>query len=622
MLSAEEIQRDLELLKTIVLQHKAPDAALSVGSAVIGGEETPVFTKIPRNLQGVYKLALIAPDLPFLIYQDERYSYGESYQLASALAAALAHEYGLRKGDRVAICSRNNPEWCLACMAITMLGAIVVPMNSWWLGSEMLYGLEDSGSSLLFADQERIHRLIPYIGSTALRIVAIKPDGDSILQEFHDLIAKGRRLLKETSFEPEDVAPDDDATIMYTSGSTGTPKGVLSSHRAIINAIYSWIFVKEVTEILRPELREENPEFQPGILANVPLFHVTGSHAQFLASFLYRRKFVMMYKWNAEQALELIEKERLSILHGVPTMTWEVMHSPRFEQTDLSSLRSVQSGGAPRPPEHLNLMQQKFPDRVIPGLGYGLTETNAIGAIVSGKFYQSKPDSTGRPTAPLTSMRIVDDQGRVLDSGQIGEICIKGVTVMKGYWRKPEETAQVLKDGWFHTGDIGLLDQHGFLIIKDRAKDIVIRGGENIACAEVEYALAEHPAVCEVAVFGVPDERLGEVVAAAIMARPSITVNGEELQRFLQGRLAQFKIPCLFWFQSEQLERIASGKIAKKQIREACIKTLQPAQYSLRASLWQSFADALRESPFADRDQNRPGIRLVITKIKDLFRAL
>ncbi len=577
MLSPEEIQRDLDILRTIVLQHKALDAPLAVGTSVIAGEEMLIFTKVPRNLQGVYKLALAAPDRPFLIYQDERYSYGESYELATVLAAALAHKYGIRKGDRIAICSRNNPEWCLAYMAITILGAIVVPMNSWWQGSEMLYGLEDSGSSLLFADQERIDRLRPYLESTAIEIIAIKPHVDSTSQELHELIAHGRQLLEHTPFEPEDIAPDDDASIMYTSGSTGTPKGVLSSHRAIVSAIYSWIFVKEVTEILRPELREENPEFQPGILANVPLFHVTGSHAQFLASFLYLRKFVMMYKWNAEQALELIEQERLSVLHGVPTMTWEVMHSPRFEQTDLRSLRSVQSGGAARPPEHLNMMQQKFPGRAIPGLGYGLTETNAIGAIVSGKFYLSKPDSTGRPTAPLTSMRIVDDQGQVLDNGQVGEICIKGVTVMKGYWRKPEETAQVLKDGWFHTGDLGLLDEHGFLIIKDRAKDIVIRGGENIACAEVEYALAEHPAVSEVTVFGLPDERLGEVVAAAIMVQPGTTVSKEELQGFLQGRIAQFKIPAQFWMQNEQLERIASGKIAKKQIREAYIKRLKGA---------------------------------------------
>lgn len=573
MLSAEEIARDLSALREIVIRHKAPDAPLAVGSAVINGVETPIFTKIPQNLGDYYRLALNAPDLPFLIYQDERYSYGQAYRLAENLAKALVSEYQIAKGDRIAICSRNNPQWCIAYMAITMIGAIVVPMNSWWQGSEMHYGLQDSGTRLLFADQERIDRLQPHLGDLPLQIIAINPNPDSMHRDFAALVQLGAQLPPLKTADRQ-VLPEDDASIMYTSGSTGHPKGVLSSHRAIISALYSWLFVKEITEILRPELREENPQYQPGILANVPLFHVTGSHAQFLASFIYHRKFVMMYKWNAEQALELIEKERLSVLHGVPTMTWEVMNSPNFAQTDLSSLRSVQSGGASRPPEHLTMMQSKFSGRAIPGLGYGLTETNAVGAIITGKFYLAKPDSTGRPIQPLTSIRIEDEQGRVLENGQIGEICIKGVTVMKGYWNKPEETAKVLKDGWFHTGDIGMLDEHGFLIIKDRAKDIVIRGGENIGCAEVEYALCEHPQVCEVAVFGLPDERLGEVVAATVMVKPGATVNEAELQTFLQTRLAQFKIPSRIWLQTEQLERIASGKIAKKQIRDALIKDM------------------------------------------------
>ncbi|MDP2140078.1 MAG: class I adenylate-forming enzyme family protein [Gammaproteobacteria bacterium] len=573
MLSAEEIASDLNTLRDIVIRHKAPDAPLAVGSALINDIETPVFTKVPQNLHGLYRLALNNPDLPFLICGDERYSYGETYRLANNLATALINEYGIAKGDRIAVCSRNNPQWCITYMAITMIGAIVVPMNSWWQGSEMLYGLQDSGTRLLFADQERIDRLQPCLNGISLQIVAIGPEANSPWQDFRTLILKGADL-PPLRMEDREIFPEDAASIMYTSGSTGHPKGVLSSHRAIISALYSWLFVKEITEILRPELREDNPQYQPGILANVPLFHVTGSHAQFLASFIYHRKFVMMYKWNAEQALELIEKERLSVLHGVPTMTWEVMNSPQFAHTDLSSLRNVQSGGASRPPEHLAMMQKKFPERAIPGLGYGLTETNALGAIITGKFYLSKPDSTGRPIAPLTSIRIVNEDGEVLDNGQIGEICIKGPTIMMGYWNKPEETARVLKDGWFHTGDLGLLDEHGFLIIKDRAKDIVIRGGENIGCAEVEYALAKHPEVCEVAVFGLPDERLGEIVAATVMVKPNSTITEAELQAFLQTHLARFKIPSRIWLQSEQLERIASGKIAKKQIRDALIKAM------------------------------------------------
>ena len=580
MLSHEEILQDLQSLKEITLRHKAPEAELAVGTAIINGVETPVFSKVPDNLGGVYlSAAMLHPQLPFLVYQDQRYSFGETYAMAGQLAKSLEQRFGVAKGDRVTVCSRNNPEWCLAYMAITMLGAIVVPMNSWWRGSEMSFGIEDSGSKIIFADQERIDRLASLEKTVNVQIIAIKPGPQSPYPEIHALIEAG---AQGPAFDPavHPVAPDDDASILYTSGSTGNPKGVLSTHRAIINAIYTWKFAKEINEILRPELREANPPYQAGILANVPLFHVTGNHAQFLSSFLYQRKFVMMYKWDAEQALQLIEQERLSVLHGVPTMTWEVMNSPNFDKFDLSSLRSVQSGGAARPPEHLVMIEKKFSEQVLPGLGYGLTETNAIGALITGKFYLSKPHSTGRPTPPVTAMRIEDAQGRELPNGEIGEICIKGATIMKGYWKRPEDTAAAIKDGWFHTGDIGLLDEHGFLVIKDRAKDIVIRGGENIACAEIEYALAEHPAVCEAAVFGLPDERLGEVVGAAVMTMPGAVLTEEELGAFLAERLAQFKLPCFYRIQSEQLQRIASGKIAKKLIREeviASLKTTSPS---------------------------------------------
>ncbi|MFZ8976266.1 MAG: class I adenylate-forming enzyme family protein, partial [Pseudohongiellaceae bacterium] len=384
----------------------------------------------------------------------------------------------------------------------------------------------------------------------------------------------GCEPLEESDFDALGITPEHDASIMYTSGTTGHPKGVLSTHRGIISALFTWKFVKEINEILRPELREDNPPYQAALLANVPLFHVTGSHAQFLASFIYHRKFVMMYKWNAEAALELIESERISILHGVPTMTWEVMQSPNFATADLSSLRSVQSGGAPRPPEHLAMMVQKFPDKALPGLGYGLTETNALGAIISGKFYQSRPNSTGRPTPPLTQVRIVNEQGQTLPANEVGEICIKGPSVMKGYWNKPEATAEVLKDGWFHTGDLGLLDDLGFLIILDRAKDIVIRGGENIGCGDVEYAIHEHSAVSEVSVYGIPDSRLGEVPCATIMLKEGRSLTADELAGFLRDKIAAFKVPEKFYFQHEQLPRIASGKIAKKVLRQQAIDRL------------------------------------------------
>jgi long-chain acyl-CoA synthetase len=572
-LSEEQIQADLARLKDIAAAHKGPGAALETKTVTIDGVELDVFSRVPNKLGDLYKLGLEQADQTFLVYQDERFSFAETLDLALRMARVLQENYAVQLGDRVAICARNCPEWCISYMAITLVGAIAVPMNAWWKSPELKFGISDSESKLIFVDAARFALMQPFLHDSDLQIVMIKPEAESNYPEFYQL-ARSAEPLTDDELKTIQVLPEDGASIMYTSGSTGMPKGVLSTHRNIINALYTWKFVKEITEILRPELVEENPEFPPALLANVPLFHVTGSHAQFLASFVYLRKYVMMYKWDVEIALKLIEREKISVFHGVPTMSWEIMQSPNFESTDISSLRSVQSGGAPRPPEHLNMIMQKFAQNVIPGLGYGLTETNAIGAIISGKFYASRPNSTGRPSSPVTKVKIVDAAGNTLDAGEVGEICIKGPTVMKGYWNNPEATAAVLKDGWFYSGDIGKLDELGFLIILDRAKDIVIRGGENIGCAEVEYAISEHPEVSEVAVYGIPDERLGEVPCASIMLQQQSRLSAEELTEFLSARIANFKVPARFFFHYEQLPRIAAGKIAKKELRQKTIDLL------------------------------------------------
>jgi len=568
MLSREAALEDLRKLRQIVKEHKQPGTRLATHKEVVNGIEMEIFSNIPQSLADVYLQVADISNYDFLVYQDKRFTFGQTYDLAIRLAQILLQQYGIQKGDRIAICSRNNPEWCIAFMAITMMGAIAVPMNSWWTGPELRYGLQDSGAKIVFADRERIARIAPYIKPLGLEVIAINPGTSLAYEEFHSLLNTGKKPINSSL--PK-VNADDEATIIYTSGSTGFPKGVLATHRNITHALYTWLFVKEINEILRPELRESTAENQPAILANVPLFHVTGCHAQFLACFVFHRKFVMMHKWNPEAALKLIEQEGITIFHGVPTMTWEVMGSPNFEKTDLRSLRSVQSGGASRPPEHLALMLRKFPPRALPGLGYGLTESNAIGAIISGKFYEFNPHSTGRPSPPVTQIKIVNSERQELGPHQSGEICIKGPSVMKGYWKKPEETAAVMADGWLCTGDIGFIDDLGFLIIQDRAKDIVIRGGENISCTEVEYAITEHPAVSEVAVFGIPDARLGEIPCAVVMLLANRKLNDSALRDFLNERLATFKIPAYFYFQSTPLPRIASGKIDKQLIREQTI---------------------------------------------------
>lgn len=570
MLTDREIAADLEKLKEIATGMLAPESPFAIETAEIDGVELRVFSKAPRNLGAVYDLARNVADETFLVYLDERYSFAETLDMARRLARALRVEYRVRKGDRIAICARNSPEWCLAYMAATMIGAIAAPFNSWSTARELEFLIKDSGSRLIFADPPRLKLLGEAAGN--LDVVMIKPEDGCELPETCELLRR-HESIGDDELSDIDVQPEDDATLMYTSGSTGNPKGVLSSHRGVISALYTWLFVRGANDSLYTELVKEN--WQPAILANVPLFHVTGSHAQFLISFLSPRKFVMMYKWDPEVALQLIEQERISIFHGVPTMTWEIMVSENFERTDLSSLRGVQSGGAPRPPEHLAMMLEKFPPEAIPGLGYGLTETNALGAIIGYKFYASRPDSTGRPTPPVTDLRIVDEEGRELGTNEVGEICIKGPSVMKGYWNQPEATAEVLQDGWFRTGDIGRLDPLGFLVIMDRAKDIVIRGGENIACMEVEYAISEHPAVNEVSVYGIPDDRLGEVPAATVMLMPNRQLDTAQLCEFLAERLAAFKIPRMVRFQHEQLPRTGTGKIAKRELRRLAISSLK-----------------------------------------------
>lgn len=575
MLSDEEIRSDLARLKEIAVAHSSDDGPFALGQETIDGQSLRVFKRIPENLSQLYRLGLERAEADFLVYEEQRLSFAETLDLAARLGRVLLEQYHIGPGDRVAICARNSPEWCIAYMGITLIGAIVVPMNSWWQGPELDFGLADSGSLLVFADTPRLRLILGNQQQRKLALIAIRPEAElaETVPEFFALLREATPLT-ESEIEALRVHADDDASIMYTSGSTGNPKGVLSSHRAIISALYTWKFVREINEILRPELKEENPEFPPAILCNVPLFHVTGSHAQFLASFVNQRKFVMMYKWDPDRALRLIEEERISVFHGVPTMTWELMQAPGFQQTDLRSLRSVQSGGAPRPPEHLTRILQQFPAAAVAGLGYGLTETNAIAAIISGRFYEARPLSTGRPSPPVTDIKIADAEGRSLAANEVGEICIRGPSVMRGYWQQPEATREAIRDGWFHSGDIGKLDELGFLIILDRAKDIVIRGGENIGCAEVEYAIAEHPAVAEASVYGLPDERLGEVPAATIMLQRECELDEPTLRAFLEQRIAAFKIPTRMRFQRQALPRLATGKIAKKTLREQAMADL------------------------------------------------
>jgi len=352
---------------------------------------------------------------------------------------------------------------------------------------------------------------------------------------------------------------------MYTSGSTGHPKGALSSHRGILSALYSWMLMGVATKLVAGSEAPAD-KYPPAGLLTIPLFHCTASHSAFMLSVMIGRKLVIMHKWDPQEALRLIEQERITWFNGVPTMSAELQAAAASSDRDISSLAEIMAGGAARPPDQVGKISSTF-KRAAPGIGYGLTETNALGAVNAGAFYVANPRSTGRVVPAVTDFRITGEDGKPLPAGERGEVCIKSPANVVGYWNKPEATAEAFVDGWFHTGDVGYMDEDGFLYIVDRIKEIIIRGGENISCIEVEAAIYSHPDVLEAAVFGLPDERLGEIVGAAIVLREGAQMTAEALREYLAEHLASFKLPAHVWFRSETLPRIASGKIFKRQLK-------------------------------------------------------
>jgi long-chain acyl-CoA synthetase len=529
----------------------------------IRGETYKTFKATPPSLRDAYQLAKSRGDTEFLVYEDERYSFGDVIAKAEELAAALVETHGVKKGDRVAIAMRNYPEWIISFVAITSMGGIAVCMNAWWTTEEMQYGLEDSGAKLLIADRERMDRVHGLLDVLDARCIAVRCEGE----------LPPRTMAWEDALEPGgafpdiEIAPDDDATILYTSGTTGHPKGAVSTHRAILSALLSYACRAASQQLMYPP-KEPSP-YRTCFILCVPLFHVTGLIPVMMSCLLGGFKLVIMYKWVPERALELIERERITQFVGVPTMSWDMLESPDFEKYDTSSLSSIGGGGAPAPPELVSRIDKSF-KKGAPGIGYGMTETCAYGPQNSGADYLRKPRSAGR-TVPTMEVKVADETGKELPRGEVGEIMFKGPNLIRGYWNKPEATADTFLGAWLKSGDLGRMDDEGFIFVEDRAKDMVLRAGENIYSAEVEAVIYEFEGIHEAAVFGLPHERLGEELAVAIVPKKGVTLDVDALKTHIGQHLASFKIPSYIELHDEQLPRNASGKILKRSLRDEIV---------------------------------------------------
>ncbi len=564
----------------------APGARFEIEEMPIRGIMTKVWKNAPPTLRDVFQNSRAFPDREFLVLDDDRATYEGFARATIALARQLQAD-GVQKGDRVAVVMRNLPEWPVAFFAGVLVGAIVTPLNAWWTGAELEYGLADSGSKVLIVDDERLERLAEHLPKLPdLKVIyAARLTGepaDPRVRRIEDVIGAVNNWgsLPDQTLPDVELGPEDDATILYTSGTTGRPKGALGTHRNMTSNIGAG-GISATRNFLRSgeSLPESDPHKIPQrvTLLVVPFFHATGLSATLAPTMNGGGKIVLMRRWDAEPAMRLIEREKVSSTGGVPTIAWQLIEHPARAKYDLSSLVAVTYGGAPSAPELVRKIGETFPGSA-PGNGWGMTETTATFTSHLGKDYENRPDSAG-PAAPVGEMHVRDpaDGATILPAGSVGELWCKGPQVVKLYWNKPEATAETFVDGWLRTGDLARIDEEGFLFIIDRAKDMLIRGGENIYCVEVENVLYEHPAVMDAALVGIPHKTLGEEPGAVVHLKPGTTATESELRAFVRQRLAGFKVPVKVAFWPETLPRNANGKILKTELKKVFAKEAETA---------------------------------------------
>ncbi|MFN4135591.1 MAG: class I adenylate-forming enzyme family protein [Novosphingobium sp.] len=527
------------------------------------GRDLPMIAAAPPHLPAYFAyFCATHGDKTFIVDGDLRLSFADIYKAARHVAGGLVEGLALNKGDRVGIAARNSSNWVIAYMAVLMAGGCATLLNGWWQGEELAAGIDLVECRYVIADAARAARLEGH--AHGAQVLPMQHDCD-YTEGLAALLSGGGGMA---TILPE-LTGDDLATVLFTSGSTGMAKGAYSDHRGVVQGTMNYVAQSAaMLAILTARGEAPAPDVQPTTLVNVPLFHVTGEVPVFLQSFALGRKLVLMPKWDAVEAMRLIEREKVTYFVGVPLMSFEIATHPDRDKFDLSTCVSFAAGGAPRPVEHVDRIRKALP-HAFPLLGYGLTETNGVGCGNLNENYLAKPGSTGTASRPLVDLAILDDAGNPLPPGEVGEVSIRSIANFLGYWNNEKATREaIMPDGYFRTGDLGYLDAEGYLFIVDRKKDIIIRGGENISCIEVESAIYAHPAIAEASVFGLPDEKLGEVPAAVYLVKEGQSVTPDELTAFLKEHIAPFKVPVRFWQVDEALPRLGTEKVDKRTLRD------------------------------------------------------
>jgi len=556
---------------------EGPGSPFAVTTTTVRGVEVKTYAAAPPNMRVVWEMTAAHGDKKYVVYEDESYTYADIHAQVRKLAQFFV-DNGVKRGDRVAISTRNYPEWVVTYWACVSIGVACVGMNAWWTPVEMEYALNDSQPKMLIVDDERLERFTQMPNPFDVPVITVRTDRPVPAGGFRwaDVMA----MADPGVLPPAEIDPDDDATIFYTSGTTGFPKGAQLHHRGSVDNVMNIAamtgaasagIAKAVAAGDLAEAPPSPPALSPVFMAPTPLFHVTACNCILHPATLVGGAVVLMYKWDPGRAIELIEREKATNFSGVPTMGRELIMHPDWKKRDVSSLGAISGGGAAVQPDLVEKIDKEL-EKGTPTTGYGMTETHGIITANTSLWYTTKPSSCG-PIVPTLDAKLVDEEGNDLprDPNINGILCVKGSITIKGYLNRPDATAETIKDGWLNTGDIARIDQDGFVYIVDRAKDMVIRGGENVYCSEVEAVIYRHDAVAEAAVFGIPDERLGEEVAACIVLAPGKTVSEDELRTFLGASLAKHKIPSKLWFRDEAIPRNASGKFLKRELRKELI---------------------------------------------------